>query len=276
MATEIIELDGSRSGQVDTKSPGMTMLYVVKGTTDELEVISLVRSTAPANLFGFLYRGFNYAKAGYDVWTVSVEYTTPQVSQNQPPPPEPGSARISYTTKGKTEKIDTAIDQTSKHGADFVDTVDMHHAINFDGKSVNGVDRVVPTLSFVIEYTIPGASLTPTYIGLVYDLTGKINAAAWKGFGIQEVLFTGFDGAVDFGKDTTLTFSFEAEPTQTSHSIDGSDTYDKKGWDYVWVTTEFTIDAGSPTSKIRQVNYAQVYETGDFTLLGIPITTLIA
>lgn len=284
MSIEIWEVEGSRTGEEDTRNPGRQIHYRIRGTQDESAVYNKVYLTKPLTVGSYVYNGFSVESLGYDLWSAVVQYVHPSYTQpdkGQSEPPPVGTARFQFTTKGQTEHIDRALDETAlvlTHTA-----VDMDYAINFDGQTVHGLDRVVPKLGLVVDYTIPGAVLTPAYIGKAHYLTGRTNASTWHGFEAEEVLFMGIDAGFEYGKDTTLAFEFAIElqddnyyPEVLNPDPPGNTPQTKKGWWYGWVLSDFSVDNNKPVSNIRQVQLSQIYPTGDFDLLALPLpATLI-
>jgi hypothetical protein len=95
-----------------------------------------------------------------------------------------------------------------------------------------GFDIIVPTCNFSETHYIAVASVTKAYKATLVSLTGKVNNAKFRGFAAGEVLFLGASGS-QRGDDWEITFKFSAN------------------------------------SNVKGLKVAQVYESGDFSGLGI-------
>ena len=106
---------------------------------------------------------------------------------------------------------------------------------------------------------------------LLFQLTGRVNSAPYKGFQAGECLFLGASGSKRGEEDWEISFRFAASPNKTGLSVGDIGGIDKKGWEYLWVRY---ADAEDPAAKSivkrpAAVYVEQVYEYGDFSGLGI-------
>ncbi len=179
-----------------------------------------------------------------------------------------GKWSYSFSTSGGTQHI-TQSKGTLAFAPAGQTAPDYESAINVGKDDVQGVDITVPIFKWTETHTLPIAAVTPQYKLILFDLTGKVNQAAFRGFGIYEVLFEGVEGSIKSGEDWELTFHFTASPTVENQTIGDITVTGKHGWDYLWVRYQ---DAISENTKVRQpaaVYVETVYESGDFSKLGL-------
>jgi hypothetical protein len=118
----------------------------------------------------------------------------------------------------------------------------------------------------------------------VFSFVGKPNSKPWRGFSAGEVMLVGVDGDDSDTQYDSLTFNFEARPTERNITIPtivdgffGGDAIktitipEKRGYDYLWVRTiprEITIDGQEVLVEVAQCAYVdQIYEYVDLNAL---------
>jgi hypothetical protein len=100
---------------------------------------------------------------------------------------QPGS--IAWDTTGATEHITSAISERviGGEGAD-----DFQGAINLNGTSVQGIDKVVPAMRYSETWIMPTAvGLSEDFVKSVYTLTGTVNKSKFRAFSPGEALYEG-------------------------------------------------------------------------------------
>jgi hypothetical protein len=149
------------------------------------------------------------------------------------------------------------------------DPPDFKGAIGVSTDSVDGTDITIPVFNFKETHYIPAALITPAYKVILFQLTGKVNAYPFKGFAPGEVLFLGASGSQRGTEDWEITFSFAASPNVTNLKVGDITGIDKKGWEYLWVRYAEAEDADVLVKQPAAAYVEQVYEYGNFALLGI-------
>ena len=118
----------------------------------------------------------------------------------------PGS--IAWDTTGATEHITSALSERVVGG----DADNFEGAINVQGTSVQGIDKVVPALKYSETWIMPAqVGLSVDFVKAVYTLTGTVNASQFRAFAPGEALFVG--ARAQWSGDqpyTTVTFDFNA------------------------------------------------------------------
>jgi len=158
----------------------------------------------------------------------------------------------------------------------------MRGAIGVDGDSVQGVDIVVPQLTWTETYDVPAQYVTTAYIKKVSTLTGTVNAADFRGFAAGEVLFLGASGSQQWDEDKgdgpwSLSYKFVAaanqgpEKTFPAITIGEIENIKKDGHDYLWVRYEDAVESNTLLKKPKFVYVNKVYRRQPFADLGIGV-----
>lgn len=253
--------------------------WKIFGTSDDVALHTDINSQLSANYAYWQYPGvqgmqlradsYSVSYLGDDAWQLTVDYVKDGVEDGT----EPLKRSRSFDTTGGTQHITQAESETIYGGGPSV-----QKAIGVDDNGVNGVDIVVPQLQWQESYDVPNSYVNDAYIRNVATITGRVNAASFRGFEPGEVLFVGCSGSQEWDDQKgrgpwSLSFRFVASPNVTGQSI-GSMTVDKKGHDYVWVrySNENDSETVSMVKRPQYVYVNKVYKDGDFSLLGIGAT----
>ncbi len=258
----IIEKYDSRETTVGVENPSVELLYVVDGTEDDAAVRAVVEATIPAIYAGLVFQNYHISHQGSGLWEVSVRY-------GKLDPKEPGESSFSFDTGGGTTHITQGLTTVNSYAPAGEDPPDFKGAIGVNNDSVEGTDITIPVYNFKETHYIPVALVTAAYKAALFYLTGKVNAAPFKGFAPGEVLFMGASGSQRGQEDWEITFSFAASPNATGLTMGDITGIDKKGWEYLWVRYQDAEDADVLVKQPAAVYVEQVYPYGDFSLLGI-------
>jgi hypothetical protein len=260
----IIERYDSREITVGIENPSVDLLYMVAGTEDDGAVRATVEATIPAIYAGLVFQSYHIAHQGGGVWEVSVRYGKKE-------PKETGQSTYSFDTGGGTTHITQSLETVASYAPPVEDPPDFKGAIGVSIDSVEGIDVTIPVFNFKETHYIPAALVTPAYKVALFQLTGKVNAAPFKGFAPGEVLFLGASGSQRGTEDWEITFSFAASPNVTDLRVGDITGIDKKGWEYLWVRYAEAEDADVLVKQPAAVYVERVYEYSDFALLGIGV-----
>ena len=97
-----------------------------------------------------------------------------------------------------------------------------------------GVDVRTPIASFTLTATAESASLNEQYITQAQKMVGKVNSAPFRGWQSGEVMLVNIRGRQRLAGNSEISFQFEVIPNSTVE-IDNLETFQKDGWDYLWV-----------------------------------------
>jgi hypothetical protein len=245
--------------------------YVGFGTTDDDEAESALRAILPMEFRWIPLRSWSIRPLGGDCWEGSAEYST----KERPEPPDTGEVRFSCDTTGGTVHLTHSLATTAY--APVGSTAPDHYGAIGPGKNgeVKGVDITLPELKFSLSYRLPHADLTLAYVYTLFGLTGKVNDAAFKGFAAGELLFCGAQAEEGTNTDATVTFNFIASANAANIAIGSAITVTSKlGHQYLDVMYDEADDAAAKHFVSRPIAaYVHtVYDTADFSLLGIGVT----
>jgi hypothetical protein len=287
---EIIELFDSGAGSLSRSDDGtfsreVTLKWLLKDIPGYLDAELKLRNHAPDYYRGHFRQRLDCQPLGNGWWLGSASYASPAINsqgdEDNPGEPQLFPATVAFDTSGGTEHITQAYlpfdgaDLFGFHGeyryAKAGQTApDYKGAINVSGDSVNGVDVVVPTFNFTETWTIPTVFLTNTYVSALYQLTGKTNDAQFRVFQAGECLFLGARCEATRGDfKTSITFSFSARPNATNQKIGDVTVSSKKGWQYLWVEYESSVDNANLIKRPKYVYVDDIYGEEDFGRLRI-------
>lgn len=295
-----VEDNSSRAATIHRLGRKATSTYrkswKIFGTTDDVAVHSDVNATLWQSYMFWQYPGqpqnqlqaesYTLEHLGDDAWQLEVTYTKDGAEDDQQQ--DPAKRTRSFDTGGATQHITQAIqsdewpDGEQRFWTGSPAAPNMRGAIGVDGDSVQGVDIVVPQLTWTETYEVPNLYVSTAYIKKVSSLTGTVNNAAFRGFAAGEVLFTGASGSQQWDADKgdgpwSLSFKFVAAANQgpgktfPAVTIGGIEGIAKDGHDYLWVRYEDAVEGATLLKKPKFVYVDKVYRREDFSQLGIGV-----
>ena len=266
----------------------VTLTYIASGSDDDLAIKSAVENFAPETYDGLPMQSVQIEPISEEYWDASVRYAdSSSPSSTSGGTPDPGSNEYTYSfdTMGGTQHITQSLDTVSSYADSSIPSApDFHGAIgvsNTNGNAeVQGVDVTVPIYNFSETHYLTVEQVTPEYKGTLFQLTGKVNNATFRGLAAGECLFLGASGTLhgtEFtdgtsgGGDWEITYRFAASPNKTGVTIGSISGIAKKGWEYLWVRYADVEDMNAMAMVKRPVAayVEQVYEDADFSLLDI-------
>lgn len=254
--------------------------FLIDGTNLETEALAALYGAAP-QILTWVVTGWATFK-GYAIdfaveqtsdikWKGTVSYG--DATSNTAAQPV-GFSVLDFDLSGGTTKIDRGFDQTGYVPSGGT-TTDYKHNINCQDGNVNGVEVQTPKAKFSVVWIFDPTKITATFKKNILSVLNKpVNDASFYGYDAGEVLLTGAQGRRRSESKYEMKFSFEYSPNQTSMTVGTITGISKLGWQYLWVAYSSTPD---PTTKIPimvpiQANVATIYQTSDFSLLGIGTT----
>ncbi len=282
---QIAELIGAPY-TVDRAAKGTkwTQNYFIEGTNDKDEAVNALieaanMSPVVRNGLAFLIaESVSIEDVAEDRWTASIEFSVPEYQSSSKQPKQVGECTFTFDGTGGRVKITHAYDQ-QKYG---LFAIDHGKAIDVKDGEAQGIEVVVPALSFNISQKFEGKTITLPWLRQICLATGTVNADRFLGFEPGEVLFMGpsgsqpfafmSDGTVNFA-EREVEFKFTVSPNLTNLKIDVIEGIEKAGHDYLWIEYRKTKDSDSNakgiTARPLGVYVAQVYRRIPFSILGI-------
>jgi hypothetical protein len=144
----------------------------------------------------------------------------------------PGS--IAWDTTGFTEHITSALGERVIGDAG---PEEFGGAINVQGTTVQGIDKVVPAMKYSETWIMPSeVGMSVDFVKSVYTLTGTVNESQFRAFSPGEALFMG--ARAQWSGDqpyTTVTFDFNCRANNPRFYVKGIAPTNKEGWEFAWV-----------------------------------------
>lgn len=260
MAATISERAVSR-GSTSGRSPRLDLLYTVRGTEDESEVRTLAASTAPATYADLDLVDIETDPQGGGVWYVVAKYELIDFA-----------ADFEFDTSGGTQRLATSLATLQRVALPGYVAPDYQGAINVTEDRVEGVDITVPVFNFSETRYVSALTVNTAFKYNIFQLTGRVNNATFKGFAKGEVLFLGASGSRRGRERWAITYKFAASPNVVAEPLgSGGLAVTKEGWEHLWVRFEDEINSHRLV-KIPVAYYVErVYPYGNLALLGIGV-----
>lgn len=215
---------------------------------------------------------------GGDAWHLTVNYSKDGVEDDGQQQPIRRSR--SFDTQGGQEHITQAISGKVSEKGKQANVTDGDNVIGFDGENINGVDIVVPQLSWTENYEVPHSYVKAEYIKKVSQATGTTNDGEFRGFKAGEVLFLGCSGSQEWDKDKgegpwSLSYKFAVSPNagsgETLAPLQVGDItgIEKKGHEYLHTYYEDDVRDNKIWKVPKIVWVHKVYRDSNFADLGI-------
>lgn len=289
MTSTWVETTESRSATIHRKGlradSTFTRSYRVFGADDDIQVHNEANARLSAGLiyqigdYALMAEKYDITQVDNNVWDVVATFVKTGADADTPTPL--GRTR-NFDTTGATTKVTQSIDGDETRYARYSPqpAPNMDGALNADGETVQGVDVVIPALQWQEQYDIPSVYVTAAYIKVVAQLTGCVNAVAFRTFLPGEVLFMGASGSQEWDTEKgngpwRLTYKFSASPNagtgQTYGPLDigGISGIAKDGHDFLWVRYKKTKKENIIVNEPEHVYVNKVYRRAAFATLGI-------
>lgn len=245
----------------------VTFDYVLTGTSDDATARNLLTSSIPASYSGLARNDDSIniepvwvdTTSGDGQWECTVQFG-PMAESN-----------FTFDTSGGTQHITQSLSTVNKYAPSGQTAPDFKGGVGFKKDGFEGVDVTLPVYSFGETHFLDDATVTNTYKGTLFTLTGRTNNASFKGLADGECLFLGASGSKRSGDLWEIQFRFAASPNRTGITVGDITNIAKKGWEYLWVlyADQVDDDAAAMVQRPLAAYVEKVYEDGSFAGLGI-------
>lgn len=253
-----------------TFDKSIEIMYIVKDAADESAVATAMDTGIPSTIDGLNRSDLSIEeRIDNTTWHVKAQFVPPSFS------PLPTSDEVfTFNTTGGTLHTTQSIETVNRYSASGSpgDAPDFKGSIGFDGKNLAGVTINIPTYAFTEQHFFSDATVNNAFKETLRDITGTVNNASFKGFDAGEVLFLGVTGSKTGSGNWSITYSFASNKNRSNFSIGDIGGITAFGWEHVWVRYEDDKSGDSLTKVPRAVYVEKVYETEDFSQLGIGTT----
>jgi len=176
---------------------------------------------------------------------------------------------IAWDTTGSTEHTTSGLSERVVGGDG---TEDFGGAINVQGTSVQGVDKVVPAMKYTETWVMPAqVGMSEAFVKAVYTLTGTVNASKFRAFEPGEALFMG--ARAQWSGDqpyTTVTFDWVCRANDPQFYVKALPPTAKEGWEFAWVVyRQNSTTSGFLVQTPKLLIIDQIYKKKDWSSLGI-------
>lgn len=246
-------------------SPSAELGYEITGTDSVSDARAAMLSVRPATFYYLVPVSDNVEWEAPGTHRGSVTYG-PRKRK------EIGESEYDFETGGGSQKVFASLETIHSYATSGRTAPDHKRLIGVSKDGVDGVEVTIPTYKFSETHYLSWATVNAAYKTLLFNLTGTVNQYAWKGFAAGEVLFLGASGKVRTDEtDWQVNFKFAASPNQTGLSVGDITGIEKKGWEYLWIRYEDSVDtdANMANKKPIAVYIERVYRWGAFATLGI-------
>ena len=253
-----------------TDGKAAELVYTIRGTEDESVALSELKATASSVLYGLIRQPVIVEPVHIDtgspskcIWTGTVQYAPFEPAED---PPATGESVFSFDTGGGSQHVSQSLDTVASYPSS---APDFKGAIGATHDNVEGVDITVPVYNFSETNYLASWQVTTSYKMTLFYLTGKVNAAAFKGLAAGECLFLGATGSKRGTEDWEITFRFAGSLNRSSISVGSITGISKRGWDYLWVRYADVVDGNELVKQPVAAYVERVYDEGNFSALGI-------
>jgi hypothetical protein len=281
-----ISFDDRPTGYRCSSNPrSETRPYILTGVLDRPTARIYAAGATPVIAGGLWRQNIEVTNVGHDIWDVDVTYG-PYGKKEQ----QSGDFKWGFDSTGGTKHITQGIRHVDGFFCDA--SMDGFDSNPYDGSinvnennEVEGVDVIDKAFKWTENRQLELADFAWSYAQIIDQLTGTVNDAPFRGFEEGSVLFEGAQGQFS-AKDPTVfdvTYHFnrsrpitDGGPGSTiGDSVHGIKNIEKKGWEYLWVHY-ITVNGTKELGKKAWTAYVeQVYDSGDFSLLGIGTEALL-
>ena len=242
--------------------PSADILYLVRDAADEAEVRAAASGQTP-----FVYNSMPRRSTRIEervnetTWKIRVHY--------EPRSYSPATDSFTFDITGGTQHITQSIATVGRYAAPGFVAPDLEGAIGFDGERITGVDINVPVFSFSETHYKDAGEVDFAYKAALFNLCSATNNTSFRGFAAGTCLFVGASGSQKEGGQWEITYRFSASPNRANIAIGQITGIAKLGWHYLWVLYADDQSEGFVVKRPVAVYVEQVYEEGDFSVLGI-------
>ena len=240
-------------------SPRIDLHYVVRGTDDEAEVRGLVKLNAPASYEDLDLVSIDTEPQGGGLWYATARYELIDFAGD-----------YEFDTSGGTQRLATSLATLQRVALPGYEAPNYQGAINVNDDRVEGVDITVPVFNFSETKYVNALNVTQAFKYNIFQITGRVNNATFKGFAKGEVLFLGASGSKRGRERWAITYKFAASPNVVNEPLgSGGLTVTKEGREHLLLRVDDDIHSHRLV-KFPIADYVErVYLYGNRTVVGV-------
>ena len=259
------KLDSRKWTTGDNASVEMT--YILTGTSDDLTAKTLIQNSTATSYDGLVRQSIQIEPERVDETTGEGQWVA-TVRYGIRPPSEVGESSFAFDTSGGTQHITQSLGTIASYAASGTPP-NFGGAVSVTHDSVEGVDITIPVYSFSETHFLDAAFVTPAYYGTLFNLTGKVNNASFKGLAAGECLFLGASVETR-ADDWEITYRFAGSPNRTGLVV-GLMWASPKRAGSMWPATPTVRHQAKAIVKKPIALHREGYDEVNFSLLGIGV-----
>lgn len=204
-------------------------------------------------------------RSAHDQWDATVAYG---VKEDQ----GIDGFSIDFDISGATQKITQSLEVLQTYYLDGDTPVDYQGALGVTKDGIEGIEIVVPTLSWNQRFILPDSAVDDEYLAGLMDIVGHTNGGQFGAFGPGTVLQSGMSGSKKGKEQWDLSAKFAASKNVSGRTIGQITGINKGGWEYLEVHYADAADEAAKRlyRKPIQVDVHRVYDSADFARMKIP------
>lgn len=257
------EIIGSGASTQTPRAGEFQKKYRITGTRNEADVRTEVLKTAPSEVEGLPLGQVVVTAVDWKVWEATCTYTYREL--------ERVASTWSFNAAGANTHINHSLGTVRGYALQAGRPApNFFGAINVTKDDIQGLDVMVPQMTFSETHKYDPASVNTTFLKNIHNFTGHVNTGAFRGFDSGEVLFTGASGSYN---DTLVTVTFNFQVGKNIDLNVAGTIVSKGAFQYMWVYYEEAEDPSSATIVKMPVGayVERIYPNVQFTQLGLPV-----
>lgn len=178
-----------------------------------------------------------------------------------------GESQFNFEVSVESQRIILPVSPITTYAASGQPALSLHLlGDRCDGREAEGIDLSIPVHTESTTRWVAGGDISGLK-AVAKSLVGKTNNATWNGNAAGECLLTGVSGSRRGIGDWELTFRWAVRENQSGLTIGSITGISKGGWQYLWPISRLTGTV--PQRQVTHVAVATVYQSGDFSAMGI-------
>jgi len=203
-----------------------------------------------------------------DKWDIEILYSLNPSSTISPQ--IVGDEVTTFTTGGGSTRLKQALRHVESYAPDGETAPDHGGAINVTDQGIEGVEIIVPAWTMRIEKLFDSVQVTQGFLNGIFEATGGVNNASFRGFNPGELLLARVDGQPASEESYRISYDLIGSANVTDLTVGTITGISKEGHDYLWsehetkIENEGTSDARA-VRKLKAIHIEEVYPRVDLS-----------
>ena len=253
-------LDFNPISQTVGDSRDFTIQYTISNQPDIDAATALLQKTAPTRVGIMWPHHYSVEPIASGTWTGKAIYQPAKPLDKPTFSIEIGTASVKATQSLQT---------MGRYGTDS-SVPDFKGAIGVTKEGVEGVDIMVPTITWNERQLLPNSQVNQSYIKTLLNTTAKMNDAQFRIFASGEALFLGGTLAQSTERDGwEANFRWLGSPNDSNIAVGGITVAQKLGHDYLWIKYNENSSNGATVKIPKYAFVERVYKMASMDALNL-------